>query len=63
MKLLIKCGIIIMILHMFVGCERLNESAGYRVPYLGDFSFSSYSYSWSAYNIGYRCKKLCVNVR
>jgi hypothetical protein len=54
MKLLINCGIIIMILPMFAGCERLNDSAGFREPYLGNFSFSSYSYSWSTYNGGYR---------
>lgn len=54
MKLLINCGTIIIILHIFVSCERNNISAVHRAQYLGNFSFSSYSYTWSAYNGGYR---------
>lgn len=52
MKPLVKFGTMIMILQMFAGCERLNTPAGYRAPYLGNFTFFSYSYTWSAYYEG-----------
>ena len=48
-KIFIKSGGLILILHMFAGCEKNDISAGYRAPYLGEFSFFSYSYTWSAY--------------
>ena len=41
---------VVLFLQMIVGCERDNISAGYRAPYLGEFSFFSYSFTWSAYH-------------
>jgi len=44
-------GFIILILLMMVSCEKLNETIDYRSTYLGKFTFSSYSYNWSAYGV------------
>ena len=46
MKITVGIFFYIVISFLIAGCEDNDENVNYRSLYLGDFSFSSYSYTW-----------------
>ena len=39
----------ILVILLIIGCEEKDEYVNYRSPYIGNFNFSSYSYTWELY--------------